>query len=392
MNYTSHGRAGPERVGGSTMLEASAQTGEAMSAVRLRAGQGLARLRGEPLRRRVTRGGGGTGRGVRTLAIIGSGDSATTCAALLCGAADGAGRFTVVIDTRHPRRVARESLGIPVIGPLAHISREKLREAADEFVLTFAPEDAHHAVSATWRLISEDMDFRVMPESMGCVYHLLTNLGWAEVPVVRTKRGVRHALERAWKRTTDIIIAVGTLVLLLPFMALVALMIRLESPGFPIFTQARVGKNGRVFRILKFRTMIAGAQADEAKMTAHCSADPRFVKIDCDPRVTRLGRILRKTSVDELPQLWNVLRGEMSLVGPRPSQPSEVEHYELDQFTRLLVKPGVTGMWQVSGRSDLCFEDAVKLDSAYVLEWSPLLDLKIMFKTVAVVLQCRGAC
>ena len=374
------------------MLEASAQTGEAMSAVQLRAGQGLARLRREPLRRRVTRGGGGTGRGVRTLAIIGSGDSATTCAALLCGAADSAGRFTVVIDTRHPRRAARESLGIPVIGPLAHISREELRDAADEFVLAFAPEDAHHAVSATRRLISEDMDFRVMPESMGCAYHLLTSLGWAEVPVVRTKRGVRHALERAWKRTMDVAISASTVALLLPFMALIALLIRLESPGPVIFTQDRVGKNGRIFRVLKFRTMVAGAHAHEAKMTADCSGDPRFVKIDCDPRVTRLGRILRKTSVDELPQLWNVLRGEMSLVGPRPSQPSEVEHYEPDQFTRLLVKPGVTGMWQVSGRSDLCFEDAVKLDSAYVLEWSPLLDLKILLKTVAVVLQCRGAC
>ena len=108
--------------------------------------------------------------------------------------------------------------------------------------------------------------------------------------------------------------------------------------------------------------------------------------------MTRLGRILRKTSIDELPQLWNVLRGEMSLVGPRPSQPSEVEHYAPEHFTRLLVKPGVTGMWQVSGRSDLCFEDAVELDSAYVRDWSPLLDLKILVKTVAVVLRCSGAC
>lgn len=326
------------------------------------------------------------------LAIIGSGDSATTSAALLCGAADGAGRCTGVIDTRVPSRAAHDSLGLPVTGPLAHITREELREAADEFILAFAPEDAHHAVSATWRLINEDMDFRVMPESMGCVYHLLTGLGWAEVPVVRTNRGARHALARAWKRTLDVVVAAVTLALLLPFLALVALLIRLESSGRAFFTQDRVGKNGRVFRIFKFRTMVAGAQADEAKMTADCSADPRFVKIDCDPRVTRLGRILRKTSVDELPQLWNVLRGQMSLVGPRPSQPREVEHYEPDHFTRLLVKPGVTGMWQVSGRSDLCFEDAVKLDSAYVLDWSPLLDLKILLKTVAVVLQCRGAC
>jgi lipopolysaccharide/colanic/teichoic acid biosynthesis glycosyltransferase len=190
----------------------------------------------------------------------------------------------------------------------------------------------------------------------------------------------------------DVLVAATTLLLLSPLLLLVALLIRLESPGPVIFIQERVGKNGRVFRILKFRTMVAGAQDDQATVTAGCRADPRFIKIECDPRVTRLGRILRKTSIDELPQLWNVLRGDMSLVGPRPSQPGEVEHYEPDHFTRLLVKPGVTGMWQVSGRSDLCFEDAVKLDSAYVRDWSPLLDLKILVKTVAVVLQCRGAC
>jgi exopolysaccharide biosynthesis polyprenyl glycosylphosphotransferase len=335
---------------------------------------------------------GGSRRGARPIGIIGSGESATASASLLCGAADGAGRYTVVIDTRRPSRAAHESLGIPVAGPLARVSREELREAADEFVLAFAPEDAHHAVAATWRLIGDDLDFRVMPESLGCVYHLLSGLGWAEVPVVKAGRGVWHALALAWKRTMDVVLAGAIFTLLLPFMALVALLICLESPGPVIFTQDRVGKNGRVFRILKFRTMVAGAQAEEATMTADCAADPRFIKIDCDPRVTRLGRILRKTSIDELPQLWNVLRGQMSLVGPRPSQPSEVEHYELDHFTRLLVKPGVTGMWQVSGRSDLCFEEAVKLDSAYVRDWSPMLDLRILLKTVAVVLQCRGAC
>ena len=175
-------------------------------------------------------------------------------------------------------------------------------------------------------------------------------------------------------------------------MALVALAIRLESPGSVIFRQDRVGRNGSEFRIFKFRTMVAGAHTDEAAITAACSADPRFIKIDGDPRVTRLGRILRKTSIDELPQLWNVVRGEMSLVGPRPSQPCEVEHYEPHHFTRLLVKPGVTGMWQVSGRSAVCFEDAVKLDTSYVLEWSTLLDLRILVKTVGVVIGCRGAC
>lgn len=303
-----------------------------------------------------------------------------------------AGRCTVVIDTRIPSRARRESLALPVKGPLAHVTREELGEAGAEFVLAFAPDDVNHAVVATWRLIDEEMDFRVMPESLGCVYPLLKQLGWEEVPVVRTTRGAWQALAHAWKRVLDVVIAALTLALLLPLLLFVALLIRLESPGPALFTQDRVGKNGRVFRILKFRTMVAGAQDAQAAVTAGCAADPRFIKIACDPRVTRLGRILRKTSIDELPQLWNVLRGDMSLVGPRPSQPSEVEHYEPGHFTRLLVKPGVTGMWQVSGRSDLCFEDAVLLDAAYVRDWSPLLDLKILVKTVAIVLQCRGAC
>jgi len=316
----------------------------------------------------------------------------TSSVSHLCGVDNAAGRCSVVFDTRQPSLAGRESAGLRVRGPFAHLSRKELYEAADEFVLAFGPEDTHHAVTAAWRFISDGVSFRVMPQTMGCVYHLLTGLGWAEVPVVSVQRGLWQAFGRVWKRSLDVVVAALTLAVLLPLLGVVALLIRLESPGPVIFTQNRVGKNGRVFPILKFRTMVNGAQEDEARVRAECSADPRFVKIECDPRVTRLGRILRKTSIDELPQLWNVLRGDMSLVGPRPSQPSEVELYEPDQFTRLLVKPGVTGMWQVSGRSEVCFEDAVKLDSAYVRDWSPLLDLKIMAKTVAVVLQCRGAC
>jgi lipopolysaccharide/colanic/teichoic acid biosynthesis glycosyltransferase len=373
-------------------LEISAQPGEGLPEGQRRVQQRPTRLRRHRVHQPATRPGAGTQRGVRKLVIIGTGDSAITRAALACGAAGDAGRCIAVIDTRAPNRAAHQSLRLLVTGAPVHAPGAELREAADEFVLAFAPEDAHHAVSALSWIVSQGMDFRVMPETMGCVYPLLRRLGWAEVPVVCTRLRLRHALARVWKRVTDVVVAASTFALLLPLMALVAVAIRVDTPGPVIFTQDRVGKNGRIFRMLKFRTMVAGAHLHEARMTADCSADQRFVKIDCDPRVTRLGQILRKTSVDELPQLWNVLRGEMSLVGPRPSQPSEVEHYEPEHFVRLLTKPGVTGMWQVSGRSGLCFEDAVKLDSIYEREQNPLLDLKIMFKTVAVVLRCRGAC
>jgi exopolysaccharide biosynthesis polyprenyl glycosylphosphotransferase len=314
-----------------------------------------------------------TGAKVRCVAIIGSGDTAIRAAEL------------------------HESLSdvVPVVhgaGSLALVSPEEFCRSADEVVVAFAPEDAGHAIITARRLVEDDQAFKVMPESMGCVYPLLEYLGWHEVPVLRLRLGARHGVARVLKRALDVVVASLTLAVLLPLLAVVGLLIRLESPGPVIFKQERVGKNGRRFRIFKFRTMVQGAHEQEARLREECSADPRFVKIACDPRVTRLGRILRKTSIDELPQLWNVLHGEMSLVGPRPSQPSEVALYEPSQFTRLLVKPGVTGMWQVSGRSDLCFEDAVKLDAAYVRDWSLWLDLKIMVKTVAVVLQCRGAC
>jgi lipopolysaccharide/colanic/teichoic acid biosynthesis glycosyltransferase len=199
---------------------------------------------------------------------------------------------------------------------------------------------------------------------------------------------------RIAKRTFDILAAGVGLALTVPLYPIIGAAIYLNSPGSVLFRQRRAGRLlGREpgvnhhfrfeeFDILKFRTMKPNAEATTGAV----------VSAEGDDRVTRVGRFLRRTRLDELPQLWNVLRGEMSLVGPRPSQPSEIEHYEPDDFTRLLVKPGVTGMWQVSGRSDLCFEDAVKLDSAYVRDWSPALDLKILLKTVAVVLQCRGAC
>ncbi len=278
------------------------------------------------------------------------------------------------------------------MGVLAHMSPADLRETAEEFVLAFEPHEASHAAMAAQRLVRDQVKFSVMPESLGCVYRPLKLLGWNEVPVVETRVRRRHAAAAACKRMVDLVVATLTLTLLLPLMALVALLICADSPGTLIFSQQRVGKNGKPFTIFKFRTMVEGACLGESTMVAQCSADPRFVKIDRDPRVTRLGRVLRKTSIDELPQLWNVLRGDMSLVGPRPSQPSEVWHYEPHHFARLLVKPGVTGMWQVSGRSGLSFEDAVKLDSAYVRQWSLVLDLKIMLKTVTTVLKCDGAC
>ena len=193
------------------------------------------------------------------------------------------------------------------------------------------------------------------------------------------------------KRALDITVAAALLVLAAPLMLLIALAIKLDSPGPVIFRQRRVGKDGRPFTFYKFRGMVADAEARLHEVAHLNEVDGPIFKSRRDPRVTRVGRVLRRTSLDELPQLWNVLRGDMSLVGPRPPLPTEVTRYEPWQRDRLLVPGGITGLWQVSGRNLLGFEDMVRLDLEYITRWSLWLDLRILLRTILVVLTARGA-
>jgi exopolysaccharide biosynthesis polyprenyl glycosylphosphotransferase len=197
--------------------------------------------------------------------------------------------------------------------------------------------------------------------------------------------------QRVAKRALDITVAATLLVLAAPLMLLIALAIKLDSPGPVIFRQRRVGKDGRLFTFYKFRGMVADAEARLHEVAHLNEVNGPIFKSRRDPRVTRVGRVLRRTSLDELPQLWNVLRGDMSLVGPRPPLPSEVAQYEPWQRDRLLAQGGITGLWQVSGRNLLGFEDMVRLDLEYITRWSLWLDLCILLRTVLVVLTARGA-
>lgn len=183
---------------------------------------------------------------------------------------------------------------------------------------------------------------------------------------------------------------IALLVLALPLLAL-ALVIRLTSPGGALFHQVRVGRDGKEFRVVKFRTMVVDAERLKGALLEDNEFDGVLFKIRNDPRITRVGAFLRKYSLDELPQLLNVLRGEMSLVGPRPPLPEEVGKYGADVRRRLVVKPGMTGLWQVSGRSDLTWEESVRLDLRYVENWSLILDLQILWKTWSVVTRGEGA-
>ena len=195
------------------------------------------------------------------------------------------------------------------------------------------------------------------------------------------------------KRFVDVVGAGIALVLGVPVMLLVAALVKVDSKGPVFFRQNRVGRGGRLFKIFKFRTMVAGAEERRDELIEQSIySDRRLFKIVGDPRITRLGAWLRRTSLDELPQLFNVLKGEMSLVGPRPPIPSEVDLYEAHHYARFDVKPGMTGPWQINGRNEVNdFEKVVALETRYIREWSLLGDIGILLKTVSVVLQMRGA-
>jgi exopolysaccharide biosynthesis polyprenyl glycosylphosphotransferase len=211
------------------------------------------------------------------------------------------------------------------------------------------------------------------------------------VPLLTFSTGPTSVGGLLLKRTLDIVLSSVMLIIALPVLAALALLIRLSSSGAVLFRQTRCGRNGRLFTLYKFRTMSPDAEERRAEIEHLNEMDGPVFKAKNDPRVTRFGRFLRKFSLDELPQLWNVLLGDMSLVGPRPPIPDEVARYERWQRRRLAMKPGLTCLWQVSGRNELDFEQWMKLDLAYIDNWSPWLDLKILVRTVPVVLSGKGA-
>jgi lipopolysaccharide/colanic/teichoic acid biosynthesis glycosyltransferase len=193
------------------------------------------------------------------------------------------------------------------------------------------------------------------------------------------------------KRTIDVVGSFVLMVVLFPVLVLTAFAVAVTSEGPILFTQVRVGKDGRHFKVLKFRSMSVTAEQERFALEEQNEANGPVFKIQEDPRITPLGKIMRKLSFDELPQFWNVFCGDMSLVGPRPPLPDEVDEYTYWEQQRLTVKPGITGIWQVSGRSDLDFETWVSMDIQYIEEWTPSLDFVLLFKTIPAVLSGKGA-
>jgi exopolysaccharide biosynthesis polyprenyl glycosylphosphotransferase len=199
--------------------------------------------------------------------------------------------------------------------------------------------------------------------------------------------GGPHLLKSIFDRVVGCLMLLGVA----PLLLVTAILVKLTSRGPVLFRQTRVGRGGKQFQMLKFRTMVVDAEERKADLHALNEGNGVLFKLRDDPRVTRIGRYLRRFSIDELPQLVNVLRGDMSLVGPRPPLPAEVAQYAIDDARRMLVKPGLTGLWQVSGRSDLTWEESMRLDLRYADNWSIALDLLILWKTARAVLGSDGA-
>ena len=201
----------------------------------------------------------------------------------------------------------------------------------------------------------------------------------------------KYAYPLCVKRVLDIFISSVVLIIISPVMLAIALAIKSDSPGPVLFKQRRVGLKGKGFTLYKFRSMFKDAEAFRKELERFNEMTAPVFKIKDDPRVTRIGRFIRKFSIDELPQLFNVLKGDMSLVGIRPPLPEEVAEYGERHLRRLTIKPGITGIWQVSGRNEIDFEEWIKLDLHYIDSWSPALDFKLLIKTIPAVIFANGA-
>ena len=291
-----------------------------------------------------------------------------------------------------PHGQAAEDVGVPVLGDIDDVRQLALDMAVDGVIVAGGSySSAADLRRLGWALQGLDLAMLVVPaltDIAGPRVHMrhVAGLPFVQVEDPQSDRAGGWA-----KRTFDLVVAAILVALLSPVLLLIALLVRLQDGGPALYRQRRVGANGAEFDMIKFRSMVVDADARLAALAGANEHDGVLFKIREDPRVTRVGRFIRKFSIDELPQLFNVLRGEMSLVGPRPPLVSEYERYEQDTHRRLLVRPGMTGLWQVSGRADLPWSEAVRLDLYYVDNWSMVIDLVIMVKTVKAVLFSHGA-
>lgn len=330
------------------------------------------------------------GIGLNRVVIVGAGEVGRTVMRAIVARPDLGYRCIGFVDD-NPRKAHTDIGPFKALGPLQNLPTIIEQEQVDEVIITL-PWMYHRKIMSIVRECERRRArARIVPDlfQMSLSQVNVEDLGGVPLIGVREVSISKGAL--LVKRVMDVGGAIVGLTLGAPLFILISLAIRLDSPGPVFFRQTRVGVGGRRFEMYKFRSMVKGAEEEQEVLAALNEADGPIFKIRDDPRLTRVGRLLRRTSLDELPQLVNVLRGEMSLVGPRPPLPNEVEKYQEWHKKRLEAPPGMTGLWQVSGRSHLSFDEMVLLDIYYIENWSPWLDFKILVRTIPQVLLGKGA-
>ena len=297
-----------------------------------------------------------------------------------------------VVGAVSPSELEETPAGLPVLGRVCEVV-DLVRDSKVDAVI-FAEgsfPDSQHFKRMAWELEEHDIQMIVVPALTDISSERLNPRPVAGLPLVHVERPQAMEASRWIKRAFDIVGSGLLLLIAAPIIAAVAIAIKLEDRGPVFFKQVRVGRRGEEFECLKIRSMVVDAEARKAALATQDQGNGVLFKMARDPRITRVGQFIRRFSIDELPQLWNVWRGDMSLVGPRPALPVEVAQYDRDAVRRLDVRPGLTGLWQVSGRSDLPWDETVRLDVYYVDNWSVMQDLSILMRTAGAVLGSRGA-
>jgi exopolysaccharide biosynthesis polyprenyl glycosylphosphotransferase len=348
-------------------------------------GGGLARLGV----RRFVRTHQARGRFVQRAVVVGTDADASQLAVALNGSGAPTYRVVGYLDESAPPETYID--GIPVLGGTDELLRTCEQHGIGVVIVSPSGVSPGTLRDVTIALEGSPVDLAVAPSLFQVVTRRMTIETVAGVPLLHVDQIRLERGKAAIKRFLDLIVATSLLVLSAPIWLAASLAVRVTSPGPVLFRQARVGRDGRSFEILKFRTMVVDAEERFPDVAHLNSAGSHFFKVADDPRVTPVGRHLRRWSIDELPQLLNVLRGDMSMVGPRPPLPSEVAGYDAWHLRRLRVRPGITGVWQVSGRSNVPFDEAVRMDLFYIENWSLGYDLFLLAKTVRAVLGRDGA-
>lgn len=335
------------------------------------------------------------GEGVRYLVIAGAGAAAAEFERFLLKrrwlGVRCAGVVTVIGGETESSRLGGLVLAAPVLGGVDDLVDAVRHTGAGEVVVALDRDERVAFADLARRLVAADVPFRVLPGMFEEGYATAREAGLDGLPTVTLHVEPLDRAQSAVKRVIDVLFSVGVLIVLSPLLLVVAVLVKLTSAGPVLFRQVRVGCNGRHFLMLKFRSMYQGSESRLSSLMELNEAEGALFKMRHDPRVTPVGRFIRRWSIDELPQFWNVVRGDMSIVGPRPPLPREVSLYETPQLARLKGKPGITGLWQVSGRSDLAFDQMVELDRSYLEHWSLGLDLRIILRTAFAILRRSGA-